>query len=75
LQNDLPKDLVSVVIAFLILWQRLDLPTDTLPSALLFVGACLAIGIAAGAFTHIFIERPVTNLCARLGPSRSGPKP
>ncbi len=50
-----------VVIAFRILWQRLDLTADTLLSALLFVGACVAIGIAAGAFTYIFIERPVTN--------------
>ncbi len=49
------------MIAFRILWQRLDLTADTLPSALLFVGACVAIGIAAGAFTYIFIERPVTN--------------
>lgn len=61
-----------VVIAFRILWQRLDLPTDTWPWALLFVGACVAVGIAAGAFTYIFIERPVTNWARRwFGPKRA----
>ncbi len=50
------------VIFFRIVWEKLHLPTETLPWALTFVALCVATGIGGGCVTYLLVEKPLGRL-------------
>jgi exopolysaccharide production protein ExoZ len=48
------------------LYPRLGIPTEGLISTLIFVSIALILGSISGIVSHLFIEKPLLNLCRNL---------
>lgn len=63
------------VVFFRIVWTKLGLPVDTLPTALAFLAACATVGVSTGVAVYFLIERPMTRGLNAFIRARSAPPP
>ena len=61
------------VVGLRVLCDKLHLPITIPLAAVIFIGACMAVGVGGGCLVYQFVERPLTNLARRLFLKRRAP--